>query len=114
MNIARNHITPQTGDAQGRASDGFADLELPTDLHHIDWQVLRSRLFASRDVAGAQGTFPGASRLPRGSFDGCAASKLTTYQTSLKPVNLDGSSNGKSVGSTSSPVADANGNGERG
>ncbi|WP_148649454.1 hypothetical protein [Novosphingobium barchaimii] len=115
MNIARNHLAPNTGDAQGRAGDEFVDLQFPADLAHIDWQALRSRLFASRDTLAVMTTDSAASRLHlRGSFDGYAANRLTTYQTSLRPVNLDGSSNGKPADGTTSTAADANDNGERG
>ncbi|AXB75241.1 hypothetical protein [Novosphingobium sp. P6W] len=115
MNIARNHLAPDTGDAQGRAGDEFVDLQFPADLTHIDWQALRSRLFASRDTLAVMTADSAASRLHlRGSFDGYAATRLTTFQASLKPVNLDDSSNGKPVAATNSTAADVNGNGERG
>lgn len=115
MDIARNHITPETGDAQGRAREGLADLQLPADLHHIDWQALRSRLFATREMAGTLGADAAASRLHlRGSFDGCAASMLTTYQASLTSINHGGSSNRKPEDGTNDTVADVDGNGERG
>jgi len=115
MNIARIHITPQTGEAQGRAGDEFVDLPFPADLQQIDWQALRSRLFASRDTLAMPFADAGASRLHlRGSFDGGAASKLTTYQGSSTIVNLDGSSNGKPIDGNNPPVADVNANGDRG
>jgi hypothetical protein len=113
MNIARNHTFPPTGDAPIRAEDAFADL--PPEHRHIDWQALRTRLFASRDTLASPEADYAATRLPlRGSFDDDAALRLGVYQTSLRPVNPAASSNGKSVEVTKGSVADAHGNGERG
>ncbi len=125
MNVARNHIAPQTGDAPGRAGDGlsydgmpglppFADPQA-VDPPVIDWHALRSRLFATHDRLGVLGEDAAASRLRlRGSFDGCAASALHAYEESSRPINLDASSNGKPVQGKDNPVADVNGSGERG
>lgn len=115
MNIARNHITAQTVESPGRAGDEFIDLPFPDDLQHMDWQALRTRVFASRDTLASPGLEYAASRLHlRGSFAGAAASKLTVYHSSLRSVNLDGLSNCKSTDGIDSSVADADGNGERG
>ncbi|AOR77630.1 hypothetical protein [Novosphingobium resinovorum] len=81
----------------------------------IDWQALRSRLFATHDRLGVLGEDAAATRLRlRGSFDGCAASALNAYEECSRNVNLDASSNGKPVGRKDSPVADVNDSGERG
>ncbi|HUD29759.1 MAG TPA: hypothetical protein VMQ93_12865 [Novosphingobium sp.] len=114
MNIAHQHKAPETGDAQGRAGAGFADLRLPGDLRQIDWSALRQRLFAARDVVGVSGEDAAPKLHLRGSFHGCAASTLTTYQESSRFVNLDGSSNGKPADGNNPPVAEANEIGERG
>lgn len=127
MNIARNHITPDRGEASGRTVQGGGDgpsgvlsgdsspVDLPADLQSIDWQALRSRLFATHDMLGVLGEDAAASRLRlRGSFDGCAASALHAYEESSRNVNLDASSNGKPNGGKDSRVADVNGSGERG
>jgi hypothetical protein len=117
MNIAHHHKIPETGDEQGCAGAGAdfgpADLRLPGDLRQIDWTALRSRLFAAHDRLGTMDN-AGARLHLRGSFHGCAASTLTTYQEWLQFVNLDGSSNGKSIGGNTPPVADVNECGERG
>jgi hypothetical protein len=119
MNIARNHIhpalAPSMGETQGRAGDEYADLPLASDLRHIDWQTLRARVFASRDTMAVPGADHAASRLHlRGSFAGGTASKLTVYQSSLNPINLDGSSNRKPADGNTGASADADADGERG
>lgn len=115
MNTARNPITPQNGEAQGRARGGHAQLELPGDPHAIDWQVLRSRLFAARDRLGVLGADARAERLHlRGSFESCAASMLDGYETSSRDVNRDASSNGKPAQGRDQSVADMSTKGERG
>lgn len=131
MNIARNHITPDTGEAPGRTVHGGGRavpgglseedppfdpaLALTGDPQSIDWQALRSRLFATHDMLGVLGEDAAASGLRlRGSFDGCAASALNAYEEYSRDVNLDASSNRKSNGSKDSRVADVNGSGERG
>ncbi len=118
MNIARNLITPQTGNTPvgvaGRAGEGI-DEHLPTDVNAIDWQALRSRLFAAHDMLGVLGSDAKATRLRlRGSFAGGTATALHAYEEALRTVNLDVSTNGKPDGDTVSPVAGVNGNGERG
>jgi hypothetical protein len=114
MNIAHNQKAPETGDAQGRAGAGFADLQLPGDVGQIEWHALRSRLFAEQEKLGLQDTNSAPRLHLRGSFDGCAASTLTTYQEWSRFVNLDGSSNGKSAEGNTPPVAVENECGERG
>jgi hypothetical protein len=114
MNIAHHHQAPETGDAQGRAGAGFADLQLPGDVRQIDWSALRSRLFAAQDMLGNSGANSTPRLHLRGSFDGCAASTLTTYSETSRFVNLDGSSNGKSAQSNTLPVAVEKTSGERG
>ncbi|PNU01778.1 hypothetical protein [Novosphingobium guangzhouense] len=127
MNVARNHIAPKTGDAPDRtqsrapglavdgAIGGLSAEHLPADPAGIDWQALRSRLFATHDRLGVLGDDAVATRLRlRGSFDGCAASALNAYEECSRNVNLDASSNGKPSGCKDSPVADVNGSGERG
>lgn len=114
MNIAYNHEAPETGDAPGRAGAGCSDLPPSLEPRQIDWDSLRSRLFAicgGTDVEGGE-----SHPLPhlRGSFDGSAATALTTLQGSLKSVNPDGSSNGKSGERNTHPVADDDECGERG
>lgn len=118
MNIARNHITPPTGDASsldaGRTGEGLAAGASQQDLRGIDWQALRSRLFATA-LPHPPGTDITSTRLRlRGSFDGCAASALHAYEASLMPVNRDASSNGKSDEGNDASVADASAKGERG
>ncbi len=123
MNVAPHHMTPETGDAPGRTAgipavpgcDGLSEGHLPADPAMIDWQALRSRLFATHDRLGVLGEDAAATRLRlRGSFDGCAASALNAYEECSRNVNLDASSNGKPVGGKDSPVADVNDSGERG
>lgn len=128
MNVARNHIAPQTGDAPGRAGDGLSGTHLSLDLsadlpvdrqptcwQAIDWQALRLRLFSRHDHLGVQGEDAAASRLRlRGSFDGCAASALHAYEESSRTINLDASSNGKPRTGKDNPVADVSDSGERG
>jgi hypothetical protein len=110
MNIAHDHKTCMTGHPQGRAGDAFTDYHLP-----IDWQDLRSRLFAAceiRTVLSPDAT-PLRLRL-RGSFDGCAASVLTTYQDPSTRVNPNVSGYRKSDGAKISSVAGPSSTGRRG
>ncbi|WP_143084749.1 hypothetical protein [Novosphingobium sp. CF614] len=109
MNIAHDQKTCMTGHPQGHADDAFADCQLP-----IDWQDLRSRLFAAHDVRGVfspgipPGSSPGAKPLRlrlRGSFDGCAASVLTTYTPTSRAVNPTASTYGKPEEDNVPPVA---------
>lgn len=117
MKVAQHHIDRTDGEMArhacvvppGEGEDG----SLASELRAIDWQALRSRLFATQDRR-LPGENLAATRLRlRGSFDGCAAVALTAYDNS-KGINLDASSNGKSGHGTSFPVADVNGSGERG
>jgi hypothetical protein len=116
MNIAHDHKTCQTGDSpgrtEGRAGDEFAELRLP-----IDWQALRARLFAATELRAELGTegLPEGLRLRlRGSFDGCAASVLTTYQETSRAVNLEASAYGKPGGGNPVAVAGMTSTGGRG
>lgn len=83
MNIAHDQKTCLPGHPQGQAGDVSADDQLP-----LDWQDLRSRLFAAHEVRTVllADTKPLRLRI-RGSFDGCAASVLTTYEALSKHVN---------------------------
>lgn len=119
MNIAHDHKACQTGDAServgGRTRDGEADTPAELQLP-IDWQALRSRLFAAgelRSALGAGTLVEGLALRLRGSFDGCAASVLNTYQETSRAVNPDASGYGKSEGGKDFPVAGTS-NGERG
>lgn len=110
MKIAHDHTPGFQVSVEGRGDDGFVGPPLP-----IDWQALRTRLFAAHDALGVLDPEEAASRLRiRGSFDGCAASVLTTYEGVSRPVNLDGSSNRKPEDGNDPPVAGVVGNGERG
>lgn len=113
MSMAHTPKTPRQGDAQGPVDDRPAgetvdgqgvEMRLP-----IDWQALRNRLFAARELQASldpQST-PEKLRLRlRGSFDGCAASMLTTYQSASRSINLDTSSYSKPAEGNVPPVAD--------
>lgn len=109
MNIAHDHRTCQTGHAHC-ADDGFMDLQTT-----IDWQSLRSRLFAAHEVNAALTAASAKERIRlRGSFDGCAASVLTTYEAVSRPVNPSVSSNGKPIERNIGPVAAMTRTGGRG
>jgi len=112
MNMAHDHKPPLPGEAQERATEELPELRLP-----IDWQALRARLFAARQLQAAldpQATQESLRLRLRGSFDGCAASVLTTYQGTSTSVNPDASSNGKPAEGTFLPVADRTSTGARG
>jgi len=111
MNIAHDHNTCMKGAAPVAADGGFAHVLAP-----LDWMELRARLFAShevRSVLSAEETTAAGLRL-RGSFDGCAASLLTTYEGFSTPVNPTVSTNRKSGRAIVLPGAGESRTGERG
>lgn len=110
MNIAHDQKTCLTGHPQGRGDDAFTDFRLP-----IDWQDLRSRLFAGHEIGTvlSQAAQPQRLRI-RGSFDGCAASALTTYTLTSNPVNPTALAYCKPKEGKISPVAGTSITGRRG
>lgn len=115
MNNARNHIAPHLGQAPVGAGDGPSGEPLPADLQAIDWQALRSRLFAAHDMLGVLGSDARAAGLRlRGSFAGGTATALDAYRKSLGNINLDASGNGKPARLNDLSATGVSGNGERG
>lgn len=110
MDIAHDHKTCITGHPQGRAGDALTEFHLP-----LDWRDLRSRLFAAHEVRTVltRDARPLRLRL-RGSFDGCAASVLTTYEDVSRSVNLTASVYCKPGEAKISPVAGISSTGGRG
>ncbi|MCT2401224.1 hypothetical protein [Novosphingobium mangrovi (ex Huang et al. 2023)] len=110
MNIAHDQKTCMTGHPQGRAGDAFTDYQLP-----LDWQDLRARLFAAYEIRTvlSQDTKPLRLRI-RGSFDGCAASALTTYEDVSRSVNPTASAYFKPREAKISAVAGPSSTGRRG
>src|SRR3546814_17359404 len=83
MNIAHDHKTCMAGHPQGPAGGALTEFSLP-----LDWQALRSRLFAEHEVRTVLTKDARSLRLRlRGSFDGCAASVLNTYDDVSRSVN---------------------------
>lgn len=118
MTSAHNPRPRSGGDAQDGHLDEARGRGDEPQLHlPIDWQALRARLFAAREAQLALDPAASPERLRlrlRGSFDGCAASVLTTYQEASRSVNLDTSSYGKPDEGKLPPVADVTRTGERG
>lgn len=122
MKVAHDPKIRIDGEAQSSAGDGpRQSLSLGTapdgeQRAPIDWQALRARLFDAREQAALdQHETPERLRLRlRGSFDGCAASVLTTYEVTARSVNLDASAYGKPEEGKISPIADENTTGGRG
>lgn len=118
MTSAHNPRPRSGGDAQDGHSIDAHERDEGEQLHlPIDWQALRARLFSAREAQLALDPTASPERLRlrlRGSFDGCAASVLTTYQEASRGVNLDASSYGKPDEGKPPPVADVTRNGERG
>lgn len=110
MNIAHDQKTCMTGLPLGRADETMADFQLP-----LDWQDLRSRLFTAHEVRTVleADTRPLRLRL-RGSFDGCAASVLTTYEGVSRYVNPSASGYFKPGEAKVLPVAGKSSTGGRG
>lgn len=111
MNIAHDHNTCMTGGATPDGDGGFAHVPAP-----LDWMELRTRLFAAHEVRvvlAAEENSAAGLRL-RGSFDGCAASLLTTYEGFSTPVNPNVSTNRKSGRANVLPGAGESRTGERG
>lgn len=110
MNIAHDHKTCTTGHPQGCADGTLGDFQLP-----LDWQDLRSRLFAAHEVRTvlSQEARPLRLRL-QGSFDGFAASALTTYEHVSRDVNPTASGYLKPGEANLLPVAGISSTGRRG
>lgn len=110
MNIAHDHTTCITGHPQGRADGALGDFRFP-----LDWQGLRTRLFAAHEVRTvlSQELQPLRLRL-QGSFDGGAASVLTTYEGVSRSVNPTASGYFKPGEANVSPVAGISSSGGRG
>ena len=119
MNIAHDHKTSRVGRPQGRADDTSEEGRSEEARPAIDWQDLRSRLFAARQFpaviasAAAPDSRPLRLRI-RGSFDGCAASALNTYEEGSASVNRTASSYLKPGGDNVSSVAGNSSTGRRG
>ncbi|MCJ2187427.1 hypothetical protein [Novosphingobium beihaiensis] len=110
MNIVYDYKTCMTGHPHGRAGDALTEFRLP-----LDWQDLRSRLFAGHEVRTVLTRDAGPLRLRlRGSFDGCAASVLTTYEDVSRSVNPTASVYCKPGEAKTSPVAGTSSTGVRG
>jgi hypothetical protein len=118
MNAARNHTNFFGGSEPGRACEVHRGTEtsapLPLDANGIDWLALRSRLFAAYGEPETREDAAASILRLRGSFAGAAVPALDSYQTCLRSVNLDVSSNGKPPNGTDTPAAGVNGSGERG
>lgn len=101
MNIAHDQKTCFPGHPQGRADNAQTEFGLP-----LDWQDLRTRLFAANEVRAVLNADVRPLRLRlRGSFDGCAASVLTTYEGLSKGVNPTASTYFKPGEDIVAPVA---------
>ncbi|MCJ2179830.1 hypothetical protein [Novosphingobium album (ex Hu et al. 2023)] len=111
MNIAHDHKTCMTGQPQQvGAGHTLTEFRLP-----LDWQDLRSRLFAAHEVGAVMSGDARPLRLRlRGSFDGCAASVLTTYEDVSRSVNPTALVYCKSGEAKIAPVADTSSTGGRG
>ena len=114
MNIAHDQKTCQkarmTGHPQGRAGEVLTEFGPP-----LEWQDLRSRLFAAHEARSVLCAEAKPLRLRlRGSFDGCAASAVTTYKELSRIINLDASSYRKPGETKISPVAGISSTGRRG
>ncbi|HKR93391.1 hypothetical protein [Novosphingobium sp.] len=110
MNIAYDYKTCALVRAQADEEDTFPEVQLP-----LDWQDLRARLFAAHEIRAVLDaeTKPLRLRL-RGSFDGCAASAITTYEGASGYVNPTASTYGKPGENNVSPVAGPSNSGRRG
>ncbi|EIZ79052.1 hypothetical protein WSK_2239 [Novosphingobium sp. Rr 2-17] len=118
MKVAHSPNTLSDGEAQSRAGYGEgAVASADGEQQPIDWQALRARLFEGRELEAAHDQYETPERMRlrlRGSFDGCAASVLTTYEEVSRSVNLDTSAYGKHAEGKVSPVADETNPRERG
>lgn len=110
MNIAHDHKTCIAEFAQGSADEAFTAFSSP-----LVWQDLRTRLFAAHEVRTVleQDAKPLKIRL-RGSFDGCAATALTTYEGLSNCVNPTVSIYRKPFDGKDTPVAGPSNSGGRG
>ncbi len=112
MNVAHDKKAGFTGAAQGRAGDEFTE-----PGSSIDWENLRSRLFAAYGMQARPEPLDTPERMRlrlRGSFDGSAASVLHTYDEASRSVNPDASSNGKPEQDNIFPATGESGTGGRG
>ncbi len=110
MNVAPDQNARPPRPAQGRSGDAGADSPLP-----LEWQDLRTRLVAAHDLRTVLAADDAPMRFRiRGSFDGDAASLLTTYEALQRDVNPTASTYCKSREDIVTPVADTSRTGGRG